>query len=413
MLSTRNRMLALLPSVAGLMVVLQLAHAAEATTITADNPSPGVGQTFLVTVGLTSTAGFSCWGQVLKWDAATLRLVDMTTGNSALASPFGTVVTDSRTMAQINGSGEVRMGGYHAAAGPTYPDNAPATGAVAVFTFLRTAAGPTTLACPAKTDPIASGQPSNANDFGFVLIDHLGSARAPVSSSLVLGDPPADVAPVITAQPVSQSVVVGQPATFQVVATGDPAPTYQWLRNNSPIGGATGFSHTTPVTVPGDHGTVFSVVVTNRAGMQTSATATLSVRAVASPPAITSLTPSHGTVGVEYLYSCRATGSGPITWSISGGALPAGLTINPITGVIAGIPTTAGEATGIITAANGIDPAASQAFAMTIAPSVTRADVVSVQSNDEGSRCWGGGLVGILVATCAMIGLRRRRSSGD
>ena len=41
---------------------------------------------------------------------------------------------------------------------------------------------------------------------------------------------------------------------------------YQWLKNNANIGGATAASYTTPATIAGDNGAKFDVVVSNAAG---------------------------------------------------------------------------------------------------------------------------------------------------
>ena len=83
-------------------------------------------------------------------------------------------------------------------------------------------------------------------------------------------------APTISTQPAAQSVVVGQTASFSVTATGT-VPTYQWRKNGSNISGATSSTYTTPVTVIGDDGAFFTVVVSNSAGTVTSSSATLSV----------------------------------------------------------------------------------------------------------------------------------------
>lgn len=74
------------------------------------------------------------------------------------------------------------------------------------------------------------------------------------------------------------------------------------------------------------------------------------------PPAITTTTLPGGKVGQAYSATLAATGDVPITWSIDG-ALPAGLTLNPSTGVISGIPTAIGTSTFTVTANNaaGID----------------------------------------------------------
>src|SRR5262249_31751753 len=45
--------------------------------------------------------------------------------------------------------------------------------------------------------------------------------------------------PVITMQPRSQIILVGEPVTFTVAATGSAPLTYQWRKNGAPIAGAT------------------------------------------------------------------------------------------------------------------------------------------------------------------------------
>ncbi|MES2934420.1 MAG: IPT/TIG domain-containing protein [Pseudomonadota bacterium] len=84
-------------------------------------------------------------------------------------------------------------------------------------------------------------------------------------------------APVITAQPLSQTIAVGQIAHFAVSVTGTAPFSYQWRKNGSAINGATSASYATPAAVSADNGANFSVVVTNVAGNVTSANATLTI----------------------------------------------------------------------------------------------------------------------------------------
>ena len=71
---------------------------------------------------------------------------------------------------------------------------------------------------------------------------------------------------------------------------------------------------------------------------------------VVKAPAITTESPlPEGTVGQPYTAPLEATGNN-ITWSASG--LPAGLTLDKTTGTISGTPTTAGQSTVTVTAAN-------------------------------------------------------------
>jgi hypothetical protein len=73
-------------------------------------------------------------------------------------------------------------------------------------------------------------------------------------------------------------------------------------------------------------------------------------------PAITSGTPTGGTVGTPYSFTVTATGTPAPTYTVSSGALPAGLGLNTTTGEISGTPTAAGSATFTITATNGTAP---------------------------------------------------------
>ena len=84
-------------------------------------------------------------------------------------------------------------------------------------------------------------------------------------------------APIITTQPVSQTVTVGQGASFFVVATASAPLSYQWQKNGVNIAGATSSSYTTPPTTAGDNSAKFTVVVSNSAGSVTSNVATLTV----------------------------------------------------------------------------------------------------------------------------------------
>jgi beta-galactosidase len=99
--------------------------------------------------------------------------------------------------------------------------------------------------------------------------------------NVVFGPAPAPtpVAPTITAQPASQTVVSGQAATFRVAATGTAPMTYQWKKNGTAISGATSSTYTTPTTTSSDNTAQFNVAVANSAGNATSATATLTVNA--------------------------------------------------------------------------------------------------------------------------------------
>jgi hypothetical protein len=122
-------------------------------------------------------------------------------------------------------------------------------------------------------------------------------------------------APSFTLQPASQSVLVGQTATFSMAATGTAPLTYQWQKNNASISGATSASYTTPATVSGDNGATFRVIVTNSVASATSNTATLTVNASPVAPSI-STQPANQvvTAGQPATFSVVAAGTGPLTY---------------------------------------------------------------------------------------------------
>jgi len=118
--------------------------------------------------------------------------------------------------------------------------------------------------------------------------------------------------PVITQQPTSQTVNVGQTATFTVSATGVMPLTYQWQKNGANISGATSATYTTPAATSADSGAMFGVTVTHATQSVASSLATLTVNG---PPSITTQ-PANQTVSVGQTatFSVTATGTAPLSY---------------------------------------------------------------------------------------------------
>jgi len=98
----------------------------------------------------------------------------------------------------------------------------------------------------------------------------------------------------IATQPTAQSVTAGQTATFSITASGTEPLTYQWYRGGSAISGAIASSYTTPVTVIGDNGSLFKVIVSDATG------ASLTSNEVA----LTVIRPNLSYLGISEVATC-------------------------------------------------------------------------------------------------------------
>jgi pectin methylesterase-like acyl-CoA thioesterase len=84
------------------------------------------------------------------------------------------------------------------------------------------------------------------------------------------------VPPAISTEPTSQTVAQGSPTALTVAATGNPAPTYQWSRNNTTIPNATNATLSFASAQPADAGG-YAVFISNAGGSTNSVTVTLTV----------------------------------------------------------------------------------------------------------------------------------------
>lgn len=82
--------------------------------------------------------------------------------------------------------------------------------------------------------------------------------------------------PLVLQPPASETVALGLPATFKVVAGGSPPLAYQWNKGGTPVPGATG-SVLNFAAVTFADAAQYSVTVTNKLGTANSASATLTV----------------------------------------------------------------------------------------------------------------------------------------
>ena len=128
-----------------------------------------------------------------------------------------------------------------------------------------------------------------------------------------------------------------------------------------------------------------------RADPPATATYTLTIAAPKTAPTFASGAPASGVAGTAYTFTLVGTGN-PAPSFAATGSLPAGLTLDPATGIISGTPTTAGTTTFTISATNAVNPAASAAYTLTVGaaaatlpadPPTVRADPATVASSTD------------------------------
>ncbi|HWW75237.1 MAG TPA: immunoglobulin domain-containing protein, partial [Pyrinomonadaceae bacterium] len=125
----------------------------------------------------------------------------------------------------------------------------------------------------APTLTLTNVQGADSGSYRVVVSNAAGTAT---STTAVLNVQTGPVAPAITSQPASQTVVTGGSALFNVIATGTAPLSYQWYKDGSLISGATSATLSLSNVQSGDAGG-YSVVVSNPAGTATSNAAALTV----------------------------------------------------------------------------------------------------------------------------------------
>lgn len=158
------------------------------------------------------------------------------------------------------------------------------TGTTAAFAVVATASpapsyqwrkdGVTLAGATGSALALANLVAADAGGYDVVVTNSVGAVTSSLARLTVNATA---TAPVITRQPGHVVALAGRSASFTVVATGSPAPTYQWTNNGAALAGATAATLTLPHVTAADAGT-YAVTVTNSAG---TATASASLRVLA------------------------------------------------------------------------------------------------------------------------------------
>lgn len=128
-----------------------------------------------------------------------------------------------------------------------------------------------------STFSISPTEAADAGNYDVVITNAAGSVTSSAAALTVL------TVPAITTQPSNTTKDQGETATFTVVATGNPAPTYQWRKDGTDIINATSATLTLTNVETADEAN-YDVVIKNSEGSVTSNTAILAVDVP--PPAV-------------------------------------------------------------------------------------------------------------------------------
>jgi hypothetical protein len=273
--------------------------------------NPGQSLTGLVTFVPSSAVSYS---GTLKFTQTNGTVISMALSGvgSGVTTPPPVAVAPSISTQPLNAS---------ILAGHTATFNIAATGTTPMtYQWSKNGAAVSGATSSSYMTPAETTADNNAK-FTVAVSNSAGSAT---SNAAILTVTSPVVAPSITSQPASQTVITGKTASFAVAATGTSPMTYQWSKNGAAISGATSSSYTTPAETAADNNAKFTVVVSNSAGGATSNAATLTVTSATAAPAITAQPASQSVIaGKTASFSVTATGTSPMTyqWSKNGAAI--------------------------------------------------------------------------------------------
>lgn len=206
------------------ITVVGLLCGGEALTLSASATSVAVGSQVTVTVALANTAPYAVWGSSVRFDASKLRL------DSVVAGTQATYVADSRSLADIRASGDVRCGGY-CLDGSGRATDAGGNASIARLTLTVTAVGSSQLTSP---------EGSRSIPFGDTLIARNGTSRTPSSPSALTITGTSTPLPPDTTPPVTPAApTLSGPSTAPVISGTSEAGATITIRSDGAVIGTT------------------------------------------------------------------------------------------------------------------------------------------------------------------------------
>ncbi len=248
-----------------------------------------------------------------------------------------------------------------ATVGIAYNQTISATGGTGSYTFSISAGSlPPGLSLNASTGAIA-GTPSAAATGNFTVTATDGNGATGTRAYVLTINAGIVVNP--TSLP---AAAVGSPYAQTISATGGTG-SYNYgigaggLPAGLSLNAATGVISGTPTTA-----TTANLTITATDGNAAAGSRAYTL-VVNTAMAVNPMTLPNGAVGSAYSQTVSATGgNGSYAYSVSAGALPAGLTLNSSTGAITGTPTSAATGSFTITAADGAGATTSRAYTVAV-----------------------------------------------
>ncbi|PYT24856.1 MAG: hypothetical protein DMG58_25350 [Acidobacteria bacterium] len=262
-----------------------------------------------------------------------------------------------------------------ASVGVAYSQTLTAVGGTSPYQWLVNGGSPPTSMALNLTTGVLSGTPATSGTFMFtVLVTDNAGSRATQQFTLIVASGLA----IITGADLPSATIQHAYSLTLNAAGGKPPYTWASTAGSVPPGlkfGSDGSITGTPITAGTYH---FTVQVTDQTSASVKQEVTLIVAAT-----LTITTPQtlpRGTVGTPYSQTFAASGGQtPYTWSISGGTLPAGVTLSASTGVLAGTPTSGGNFSVNVQVVDNARLTASQTFSLSIGvPPPPKATVTGV-----------------------------------
>lgn len=249
-------------------------------------------------------------------NAPVLRLSAVTNAQAgrysvAVSNAAGSVTSDEATLDVTSGVPAAQAPSIvtqpvsvltHVGNTATFGVGAAGTGPLA-YQWLK--AGQPMAGATAATYSVASATLADAGSYAVRVSNAVGSVTS-WNVVLTVNEAVQPQVPAIGTQPSPQVQLPGGSATLAVAASGSAPMSYQWLKNGTPIPGATG-AVLTLAGVTGSDVASYAVVVTNPIGSVTSSGAALTVLgapAIAAQPASQSVL-----AGASARFSVTATGS--------------------------------------------------------------------------------------------------------